>query len=286
MTSRWNLGYSKIPSTAKCILNNVSTIKHLVSLNFTSPQLFALNLGKVMEVLTYCFALFFTHSGSGKVIFIKDFPGGASGKEPTCQCRRHRRQVLSLDQEDCLEEGMATHSNVLAWRIPWTEEPGGLQSMGSQRVEHDWSELAGTKVLIEKIVSWLDSSKSQFNYKLRSSLATCLHFRSFLFSHFVFSTTQRSHLMDYFYVIEDSHVWPPRTLPLRHWDLGRSCLCIPSFSFLIRIKIITGMPSLVRSPGGQRRSFRYRSNCGNVECLPVFSSTQLWNWGEVLVAER
>ena len=39
---------------------------------------------------------------------------------------------------------MATHSSILAWRIPWTEEPGGLQSMGSQRVGHDWSDLAGT----------------------------------------------------------------------------------------------------------------------------------------------
>ena len=43
-------------------------------------------------------------------------------------------QVLSLDWEDLLEKGMATHSSILAWRIPWTEEPGGLQSMGSQRV--------------------------------------------------------------------------------------------------------------------------------------------------------
>ena len=41
-------------------------------------------------------------------------------------------QVQSLDQEDVLEKGMATHSNVLAWIIPWTEEPGGLQSMGLQ----------------------------------------------------------------------------------------------------------------------------------------------------------
>ena len=40
-------------------------------------------------------------------------------------------------QEDPLEEGMATHASILAWRIPWTEKPGGLQSMGSQRVEHD-----------------------------------------------------------------------------------------------------------------------------------------------------
>ena len=45
--------------------------------------------------------------------------------------------VPSLGREDPLEEGMATHSSILAWRIPWTEEPGGLQSMGSQRVGHD-----------------------------------------------------------------------------------------------------------------------------------------------------
>ena len=46
-------------------------------------------------------------------------------------------QVRSLGQEDPLEKGMATHSSVLAWRIPWIEEPGGMQSMGSQRVGHD-----------------------------------------------------------------------------------------------------------------------------------------------------
>ena len=43
-------------------------------------------------------------------------------------------QVRSIEREDPLEKGMATHSSILAWRIPWTEEPGGLQSMGSQRV--------------------------------------------------------------------------------------------------------------------------------------------------------
>ena len=46
-------------------------------------------------------------------------------------------QVRSLGREDSLEKGMATHSSILAWRIPWTEEPGGLQSMGFQRVRHD-----------------------------------------------------------------------------------------------------------------------------------------------------
>ena len=45
----------------------------------------------------------------------------------------------SLGQEDPLEKGMATHSSILAWRIPWTEEPGGIQSMGSQSFQHDWA---------------------------------------------------------------------------------------------------------------------------------------------------
>ena len=45
--------------------------------------------------------------------------------------------VQSLGQEDPLEKEMATHSSILAWKIPWTEEPGGLQSMGSQKVGHD-----------------------------------------------------------------------------------------------------------------------------------------------------
>ena len=46
-------------------------------------------------------------------------------------------QVLSLGREDPLEKGISTHSSVLAWKIPWIEEPGGLQSMGSQRIGHD-----------------------------------------------------------------------------------------------------------------------------------------------------
>ena len=45
--------------------------------------------------------------------------------------------VRYLGQEDPLEKGMATHSSILAWRIPWTEEPGGLQSMGPEGVRHD-----------------------------------------------------------------------------------------------------------------------------------------------------
>ena len=52
--------------------------------------------------------------------------------------------VLSLGQEDTLEEGMETLSSILAWRIPWTEEPGEVQSMGLQRVQHNRSNLACT----------------------------------------------------------------------------------------------------------------------------------------------
>ena len=51
-------------------------------------------------------------------------------------------QFWSLGQEDPLEKGMATHSSILAWRVPWTEEPGGLQFIGSQRVGHNRSDLA------------------------------------------------------------------------------------------------------------------------------------------------
>ena len=55
-------------------------------------------------------------------------------------------QVQFLGQEDSLKEDIATHSSILAWRIPWTEEAGGLQSVGFQRVGHDWSDLAAEAV--------------------------------------------------------------------------------------------------------------------------------------------
>ena len=74
------------------------------------------------------------------------FPGGTSSKEPACQCRRARRPIWSLSREDPLEEGIATHSGILAWRISWTVEPGWLQSIGSQTVGHDWNHLAHVRI--------------------------------------------------------------------------------------------------------------------------------------------
>ena len=58
-------------------------------------------------------------------------------KNPPAMQELQEIKVQSLGQEDPLEEAMATHSSILAWRIPWKEEPGGLQSIASQRVAHD-----------------------------------------------------------------------------------------------------------------------------------------------------
>ena len=66
--------------------------------------------------------------------FLLGFPGGASGKGSICQCKGHGLDPLG--REDPLEEEVATHSSILAWRIPGTEEPDGLQSTGPQRVGH------------------------------------------------------------------------------------------------------------------------------------------------------
>ena len=60
-------------------------------------------------------------------------PGGSDGKATACNAGDW---VRSLGREDSLEKEMATHSSTFAWKIPWTEEPGRLQSMQSQRVEH------------------------------------------------------------------------------------------------------------------------------------------------------
>ena len=68
------------------------------------------------------------------------FPGGASGKESACQCRKRNRLFQSLGKEDPLEEEMAPHSSILAWIMPWTEEPCGLRSIGLQRVRDGCSD--------------------------------------------------------------------------------------------------------------------------------------------------
>ena len=72
---------------------------------------------------------------SQMAVVLKNMPANAGGIKD---------QVWSLGWEGPLEEGMATHSSIVDWRIPWTEKPEGLQSMGLQRVRQDWSDLACT----------------------------------------------------------------------------------------------------------------------------------------------
>ena len=65
------------------------------------------------------------------------FPNGSAGESEKNLSVKQKTQGQYLGQEDPMEEGVATHSSILAWGIPWTEEPGGLQSIGLQRVRHD-----------------------------------------------------------------------------------------------------------------------------------------------------
>ena len=107
-------------------------------------------------------SFFFTpwfHSPIAGSRYICGLPQWLSGKESTCQfrrCRRHRFDPLGW--EDALEESTAPHSNILAWEIPWTEKPGGPQSMGLQRFGHDlgdWTRMHGV---------FVDKENSGFRY--------------------------------------------------------------------------------------------------------------------------
>ena len=80
--------------------------------------------------------------------------------------------VWSLRWEDPLEKEMATHSSIHAWEIPWTKEPGGLQSMGSQRVRHDWmtSFFQHYRIVKTKELHWLDSKQKLMKTKVKSDM--------------------------------------------------------------------------------------------------------------------
>ena len=70
-----------------------------------------------------------------------------------------------MSQEDPLDEGMATHSSILAWRIPWTEVPGGLQSMGLQRAGYSWSNLAHRHFMLIEIIILNGAMERDSTYK-------------------------------------------------------------------------------------------------------------------------
>ena len=87
--------------------------------------------------MTLTFHLYWDSSNVAEMGFVithLGFPGGSAVKNTPAMWETW---IRSLSWEDPLQEDMATHSSILAWRIPWTQEPGGLQSIGSQRVRHN-----------------------------------------------------------------------------------------------------------------------------------------------------
>ena len=107
------------------------------------------------------------------------FPDGASGKEPTCQCKRHKRCGFDLRMGRSPGGGHGTHPSVLAWRIPLTEEPGGLQSIRSQRVRHDWSDLTCNTCIYREVEPAIRQSEwalvmlQRTNFNLHLVLTVC-----------------------------------------------------------------------------------------------------------------
>ena len=96
--------------------------------------------------------------GSG---FKRDFPGSSEVKASACNTGAW---VWSLGQEDPLEKEMATHSSIFAWRIPWMEEPGRLQSTGSQRVGHDWATSLSLSWKWGSMIIWWPIIPTAFEY--------------------------------------------------------------------------------------------------------------------------
>ena len=112
------------------------------------------------------------------------FPGGQMVKNPPAM---QETQVQSLGQEDPLEKGITTHSRILAWRIPWTEEPNGLQSMGSQRVRHDWATDTYTQYSWFTMLCWFQVYNKVYTY-------TNIHCFQVLFPYRLLQNTEQSSL--------------------------------------------------------------------------------------------
>ena len=99
--------------------------------------------------------------------FLFQHSDGASGKESTCQCRRCETPVWSLGREDPVEEDLATHSSILAWRIPWTEEPGRVHRVAKNQT---WLKWLSTFTHTKQVSFW------QSNILCHVLLSVCLYF--------------------------------------------------------------------------------------------------------------
>ena len=124
--------------------------------------------------------------------------------------------VWSLGWKDPLEKEMATHSNILAWRIPWTEESGGLWSMGSQRIRHDWATFIHSVIqylffsgLFYFVLSPPGSAMHAFLFYGWVITPLCINTRLSIYS---YTDTGKANLTDTAGLVPDHHnkkwVWP------------------------------------------------------------------------------
>ena len=121
-----------------------------VAISFSNPSILSPNycFFIVVRAFKICFLRNIELSDAvllAIIAMLMGFPGGSDVKNLSAV---QETQVWSLGQKDPLEKGVDTHSSILAWRIPWTEEPGGPQSMGLQRVEHNWATNAFTFTML------------------------------------------------------------------------------------------------------------------------------------------
>ena len=155
------------------------------------------------------------------------FPGSASGKESACQCRRCKRLwVWSLSRGDLLEEEMTTYSSILAWQIPWTEEPGWLQTMGSQRVRHDWVHTYSTMLFTGKQLSILYSFIFMCIWSLLSRCWTLKRI-------FMMDASHKLKISALLTVSRDSNsvlYWEILSSKPGHTCKASRCLCAPNYS--------------------------------------------------------
>ena len=123
------------------------------------------------------------------------FIGGSVVKNPPVNAGDTRDTGSIPGSEDPLEKGMTTHSSILAWRIPWTEEPGGLHSIGSRRVGHDWA----TKQQLQQWDIYLILSRINMQQRL-GDLTNMERARSQLFcgKSIIFSTLLYFNIFDTF----------------------------------------------------------------------------------------
>ena len=135
---------------------------------------------------------------------------------------RQETWIQSLGWEDSLEKGMATHFSTLAWRIPWTEEPGGLQSMGSHRVGYDWA----TDIEYTCIKTDISSSLEGNTY-----ISHCWFFFMFFFFFRIYYREGRklflNKKLELYYPVQVGS--QTLSMTCRFWESGLQCVAIVCF---------------------------------------------------------